>query len=169
MSRELWLLRHGKSLRDVDMIDFDRPLKKRGKQDAQRIGAWMQEQAYVPDAIISSPAKRAHDTAKRVYVAIGGNERDIRLDKRLYFQGIETLKTVLAECAGQCRSVLLVGHNPDFEELLVNLAGSANLPDVDKLLPTAALARLLLPDDWGKLDAGCAQLLSITYAKSLPA
>lgn len=168
MSRELWLLRHGKSQRDVEMVDFDRPLKKRGNQDVQRIGAWMKQQACIPDRVISSPAKRAYDTAKKVYAAIGGDERDIHLDKRLYFQGIESLKTVLAECATQNERVLLVGHNPDFEELLINLAGTANAPDVDKLLPTSALAKLLMPDDWSKLDSGCAKLLSITYVKSLP-
>jgi len=168
MSRELWLLRHGKSDRDVEMVDFDRPLKKRGKQAAQRVGVWMKQQAYIPDRVISSPAKRACDTAKRVYAAIGEEERDIQFDKRLYFQGIDALKTVLAECPAKCRRVLLVGHNPDFEELLINLVGIANVPDGDKLLPTAALARLSMPDDWSKLDAGCAKLASITYAKSLP-
>ena len=38
MSRELWLLRHGKSDRNIAMEDFDRPLKKRGKRAAERIG-----------------------------------------------------------------------------------------------------------------------------------
>ncbi|MDP2902159.1 MAG: histidine phosphatase family protein [Methylovulum sp.] len=168
MSRELWLLRHGKSDRELDVIDFDRPLKKRGKKAARRVGVWMKQQAYIPDVVISSPAKRAYDTATLAYSAIGGDERDIRQDKRLYFQGIGLLKMVLAECAGECKRVLLVGHNPDFEALLINLVGAGNVPDEDKLLPTAALARLSMPDDWSKLDAGCAALLSITYAKSLP-
>jgi phosphohistidine phosphatase len=52
--------------------------------------------------------------------------------------------------------------------LLVHLAGADNLPDTDKLLPTAALARLVMPEDWTHLDEGCAKLLSITSAKALP-
>jgi phosphohistidine phosphatase len=168
MSRELWLLRHGKSDRNLAMDDFDRPLKKRGKRAAQRIGAWLHQQRLIPDWIASSPAKRAITTAKIVQKAIAVEGLGIMQDKRLYQEGFERLKTVLAECPMEARRVLLVGHNPELEDLLINLAGAANLPDTDKLLPTAALARLIMPDDWSHLDAGCATLLSITSAKSLP-
>ena len=168
MSRELWLLRHGKSDRNLAMEDFDRPLKKRGKRAAQRIGAWLQQQRLIPDWIVSSPANRAISTAKIVHKAIAVEGLVISQDKRLYQEGFERLKTVLAECPLEARRVLLVGHNPELEDLLIHLAGADNLPDTDKLLPTAALARLIMPDDWAHLEAGCARLLSITCTKFLP-
>jgi phosphohistidine phosphatase len=168
MSRELWLLRHGKSERNLAMDDFDRPLKKRGKRAVERIGEGLQQQRLIPDWIASSPAKRALTTAKIVQKVIAVEGLVIAQDKRLYQEGFERLKTVLAECPSEARRVLLVGHNPELEDLLINLVGAANLPDTDKLLPTAALARLIMPDDWSHLDAGCAKLLSITCAKSLP-
>jgi phosphohistidine phosphatase len=169
MSRELWLLRHGKSDRDhLAMDDFDRPLKKRGKLAARRIGAWLQHQNLIPDRLISSPAKRAITTAKLVHSAIDVETLAIKQDRRLYQEGFEHLKTVLSECPSGAKRVLLVGHNPELEDLLIYLAGAANLPDTDKLLPTAALARLIMPDDWSHLGAGCAKLLSITCAKYLP-
>lgn len=168
MSRELWLLRHGKSDRNLAIDDFDRPLKKRGKRDAERMGTWLQEQQLMPDRIISSPAKRAVATAKLMHKVIAVEGLGIMQDKRLYQEGFERLKTVLAECPLEAGRVLLVGHNPELEDLLISLVGAANLPDTDKLLPTAALARLIMPDDWSHLDAGCARLLSITCAKSLP-
>jgi len=168
MSRELWLLRHGKSDRNLAMEDFDRPLKKRGKRAAQRIGAWLLELHLIPDWIVSSPANRAISTAKIVHKAIAVDGLIITQDKRLYQEGFERLKTVLAERPLEARRVLLVGHNPELEDLLAYLVGADNLPDTDKLLPTAALARLIMPDDWSYLDAGSARLLSITSAKSLP-
>jgi phosphohistidine phosphatase len=168
MSRELWLLRHGKSDRNIAMEDFDRPLNKRGKRAAERIGNWLQQQRLIPDWIVSSPAKRALTTAKIVHKAIAVEGVVISQDKRLYQEGFERLKTVLAECPTEARRVLLVGHNPELEDLLIHLVGAANLPDTDKLLPTAALARLIMPDDWSHLEAGCAKLLSITNPKSLP-
>jgi len=168
MSRELWLLRHGKSERNLAMDDFDRPLKKRGKRAAERIGEGLHQQHLIPDWIVSSPAKRALTTAKIVHKAIAVEGLVVAQDKRLYQEGFEPLKTVLAECPSDARRVLLVGHNPELEDLLINLVGAAHLPDTDKLLPTAALARLIMPDDWSHLDAGCAKLLSITCAKSLP-
>jgi len=168
MSRELWLLRHGKSDRNLAMDDFDRPLKKRGKRAAERIGNWLQAQRLIPNWIVSSPAKRAISTAKLVHKAIVVEGLAIMQDKRLYQEGFERLKSVLAECPLEARRVLLVGHNPELEDLLINLVGANNLPDNDKLLPTATLARLVMPDDWTHLDAGCARLLSITNPKSLP-
>jgi phosphohistidine phosphatase len=150
------------------MADFDRPLKKRGKRAAQHIGKWLQQQRLIPDWILSSPAKRALKTAQTVLKAIDAPNLEIEQADRLYQQGFEQLKTVLAECPLEANRVLLVGHNPELEDLLVNLVGVANLPDTEKLLPTAALARLTLPNDWTHLNAGCARLLSITYAKSLP-
>ncbi|MDD5276328.1 MAG: histidine phosphatase family protein [Methylovulum sp.] len=168
MSRELWLLRHGKSDRDVVMDDFDRPLKKRGKQAVQRVGAWMLREHLMPDIILSSPATRAINTARLVCKAIGADKMAVQQDKRLYFQGLEKLKRVLSECPIDAGRVLLVGHNPDLEMLLLDLVGGPNVPDTDKLLPTAAFARIAMPKDWRSLDAGCSKLLSITYAQQLP-
>jgi phosphohistidine phosphatase len=168
MRKELWLLRHGKSDRDLAVDDFDRPLKKRGKRAAQHIGEGLRQLHLIPDWIVSSPAKRAHSTAKIVHKALAVESLDVNLDKRLYQEGFERLKTVLAECPITARRVLLVGHNPELEDLLIYLVGAAKLPDADKLLPTATVVRLSMPDDWTDLDAGSAELLSITYAKRLP-
>jgi phosphohistidine phosphatase len=93
---------------------------------------------------------------------------DIVQDKRLYQEGFERLKTVLAECPPEAKQVLMVGHNPELEDLLVNLVGVNNLPDVERLLSTATLVRLTMPDDWTYLEAGCATLVGITRAKLLP-
>ena len=168
MSRELCLLRHGKADRNLAMDDFDRPLKKRGKSAAQHIGEGLHHLHIMPDWIVSSPAKRALTTANIVNKAISVEGLVVVQDQRLYQEGFERLKTVLAECPSDAGRVLLVGHNPELEDLLIYLVGAAHLPDTDKLLPTAGLARLKMPDDWSNLDAGCAKLLSITHPKSLP-
>lgn len=65
MSRELWLLRHGKAERYDGNEDYDRRLKKRGKSDVACMGEWLKEQGLLPDAVISSPAIRAIMTAKK--------------------------------------------------------------------------------------------------------
>jgi phosphohistidine phosphatase len=168
MSRELLLLRHGKSDRDLAVDDFDRPLKKRGKFSVQRVAAWLVSEQLVPDFIFSSPAKRALATAKIIHKIIAIESLVIIQDKRLYQEGYERLKLVLATCPVESKRVLLVGHNPELEDLLVYLVGGFNLPDTDKLLPTATLVRLMMPDDWSHLDSGCATLVSLTLAKSLP-
>jgi len=166
MSRELWLLRHAKAKRDEHGEDFDRALKKSGKQDALKLGEWLKQQLLIPDLIISSPAKRAISTANKVLKAI---ETDLTIteDTRLYAQGFERLKTVLAECPVDAQRVLLVGHNPELEDLLIHLVGLTAIADRNKLLSTCALARLELPDDWTELNADSAQLIAIIDVQSL--
>lgn len=168
MNKELWLLRHGKSNREVIMDDFDRPLKKRGKEDARRIGNWMKQQRLIPDVIVSSPANRAITTAKLAAAELGIEAATIQQDQRLYFQGMEQLKAALPNYLKQYRRILLVGHNPDLENLTLDLTNPTAMTEATKLLPTAALARLLLPDGHHNLESGCAQLLSITRVKDLP-
>jgi len=167
MSRELWLLRHGKSDRDLAVDDFDRPLKKRGKQDLKRLSAWLLEQQLTPDYLVTSPANRALSTIKIIQQELGLSALNIVQDKRIYQESIERIKGVLAECPKTAKAVLLVGHNPELEHLLINLVGVAALPDREKILPTSTLVRMDLPDDWSHLGADCATLVSINYVKQL--
>ncbi len=167
MNKELCILRHGKSDRNLAVDDFDRPLKKRGKAAVQRMGEWMLQQHLVPDYLVCSPAKRALVTATIVHKALAVESLVVVEDKRMYQAGLECIAAVLADCPVNARRVLLVGHNPELEDLLIYLVGASRLPETDKLLPTAALVRLKMPEDWSFLEPGCAQLLSITYAKSL--
>lgn len=169
MTRELLLLRHGKSDWGTGVDDFHRPLKDRGKRAAQRIGAWLAQQEIVPDLIISSPAERALVTAQKACKAMGNSDEGLLQDERIYAAGLDELLRVLADCPQDAGRVMLTGHNPGLEELLVWLASNdVPLPDDGKLLPTATLARLEMPADWGALVAGCASLLSITRPGTLP-
>jgi phosphohistidine phosphatase len=169
MTRELLLLRHGKSDWSVGVDDFYRPLKDRGKRAAQRIGVSLAQQKLEPDLIVSSPAERALVTAEKTCKAMGNGAQDIRKEERIYEAGLSDLLKVLADCPADAGRVMLVGHNPGLEELLEWLViDSVPVPEDGKLLPTATLARLQMPADWGALIAGCAQLHSITRPGSLP-
>jgi phosphohistidine phosphatase len=167
VSRELLLLRHGKAERYDGSEDYDRCLKKRGKKDAKRMGEWLKEQQLLPDVVISSPAIRAIMTARIVCDALGIDRDLIQTEKRLYDEGLVRVKSVLADCKDSFIKVLVVGHNPELEDLLAYLVSLPQLPEVEKLLPTAALARLVLPDDWTHLEKDCAKLVSITSPRSL--
>ena len=169
MARELLLLRHGKSDWGAGLEDFYRPLKDRGKRGAQRIGVWLAQQEVIPDLVISSPAERALVTAQKTLKAMGGDDHGIKQDKRIYAADVDDLLAVLGECQQKSARVMLVGHNPGLEELLLWLAGeTVSLPEDGKLMPTATLARLQLQADWPLLQAGCARLLSITRPDTLP-
>jgi len=166
--RELLILRHGKSDWDVAVDDYHRPLKNRGKRGAQRIGIWLAQNNLVPDAVISSPAERAKVTAEKACKAMGFVKKDISFEKRIYLADVNDLLAVLGECPANSKRVMIVGHNSGLEELLRYLSESIVVPDDGKLLPTATLARLGMPAQWGKLAPGQAKLLSITRSSTLP-
>jgi len=163
MQRELLLLRHGKSDWRQAVADLERPLKHRGERNATQVGAWLRANDLLPDIIISSPATRAVDTARRVRVAGAWEDLPMRTDERIYAAELEDLLAVIADLPAGTARVLLVGHNPGLEELLVYLAGpQVDTPADGKLLPTATLARLRMPGSWRKLNPGSGRLLGIT-------
>jgi len=162
MARELLLLRHGKSDWDTDASDFERPLKMRGKKAAYCAGKWLLKQKLVPDLVISSPAVRAIRTARVACKTMGLKRSRILTEDHIYLAHPEELIAVLHDCPEKAR-VMLVGHNPGLEDLMLYLiGGNVVMPDDGKLLPTATVAVLEMPDSWHELGKGCARLLSLT-------
>ena len=85
MSLELLILRHAKSAWDTDAAsDFDRPLSKRGRKAAPRVGRYLMQQGLIPDFVISSPATRAEQTVIAVCGQMNIGPDDIIWDERVY-------------------------------------------------------------------------------------
>lgn len=168
MTHELLILRHGKSDWPVDMDDFSRPLKKRGRRAAKQIGRWLHERHLIPDTILSSPATRALETAQQVCKQLGIDKSAIVCDPRIYEADALTLLDVLKTSCHEQR-VLLVGHNPGLEDLLLKLVpDSVPLSANGKCLPTAALAHLSFEGDWTELAEDGAKLVTLIRPDSLP-
>jgi phosphohistidine phosphatase len=169
MARELLLLRHAKSdWASAAASDFDRPLARRGKAEAPGVGRWLRRQDLVPDHVVSSPARRARQTARRVCEGLSFDPGRVAWDSAVYEAELHGLLAVLARCPPGARRVMLVGHNPGLEDLLAHLWGEATVvPEDGKLLPTATVARLELPDDWSALARGAGRLLSVTRPREM--
>jgi phosphohistidine phosphatase len=169
MSRELLILRHAKSDWDSSArTDFDRPLAKRGRKDAPRVGRWLKEQRLLPDYVVSSPAERAKQTVIAVCEQMDIGPRDINWDSRIYHASSGALLDVLNESPPEAQRVLIAGHNPGLEILLQNLsANEVPMPSDYKLMPTAAVAHLEILSPWHELEGGLARLISLTRSRSL--
>ena len=167
--RELLVLRHGKSSWDSDAAtDIDRPLSKRGRRDAPRIGEWLKSEDLAPDLIVSSPAKRTRQTSRRVARALGFDPEAILYDERIYYSGMRDVLDILAECDLSFKRVLLTGHNPTLETLVSYLGGSATTAfEADKFFPTCALAWFRMPDDWVELEPASASLVQLVRPRTL--
>lgn len=145
--KRLYLLRHAKSdWDDATLSDFDRPLNARGRRTAPFMGELMAGRELRPAAIVSSPAKRAAETALLVKES-GDFDAALEFDERIYEASLSTLLQVIAGLPARADTVLLVGHNPGMEALVRHLTGELHP------MPTAALASIALAaDEWQAVD-----------------
>ena len=144
--KTLLVLRHAKSSwNDPALDDHERPLNKRGRRDAARMGELVREYGLMPGVVISSDAVRARLTAEAVAEA-ARYAGEILLDPRLYMAGPADILSLLATLRENAETVMIVGHNPGLEKLVEQLTGER------QDLPTAALAQIGLPiDQWCEL------------------
>ena len=133
------------------------------------MGRWMRKQQLMPDQIVSSPAKRAEQTTLRACKFAGIPEALVVWEQAIYEADVPALLRILAQCPPEKKRVMIVGHNPGFEDLVDYLGGGVELPPDGKLMPTAALARLEMPEQWNNLERGCARSVSITRVRDLQA
>ena len=145
--KTLLILRHAKSSWDnPDLTDYDRPLNKRGKRDAPRMGKHLQEQELVPDRILTSSAKRARQTAKKAAEACNYSRKIKKVDS-FYHAPLGVYLEKLQTLANKYHCVMVVGHNPTMEHLV------RHLTEQIERMPTAALAQIELPlQNWQSLD-----------------
>lgn len=160
--KKLLLLRHAKSSwADATLKDFERPLNERGQRAAPLIGQFMRERAIRPELVICSPAKRTRETIALVLEA-ARLEVKVRFDERIYEATTERLLEVVSEIEEDKREVMLVGHNPGFENLLERLTNES------EPMPTAALALITLDaDKWKEAARLSGRLEWLVKAKEL--
>ena len=171
-TRRLILLRHAKS--DwPDVPDRDRPLAKRGRRDAPRIGRWLHEHGYQPDVVVVSAATRTRQTWDLVAPELGGSPA-VHFEPRAYAASALTLLYLAQELPARYRTALLIGHNPGLSELATSLAAppesdraTDNGPRPAISLPTAAVAVFDFRGGWPSLSPGHARLTSLTTPADL--
>jgi len=165
----LTLLRHGKSNWNAPyQADYDRPLKARGRRDARAMGEYLAELDLDPELIVSSPAERARQTAE-LFAEAAGCYEDIAWDEAIYGASSDELMAILRGLPDGVEHMLLVGHNPGFEQLASHLVGAdPHGPALDVRMPTAAVAHLHLDiPSWGDVQFGCGRLQWLMTPKML--
>lgn len=160
--KTLYILRHAKSSWDNrDLSDFERPLNERGLKDAPLMGRVIKENQFTPDVILSSPAKRARQTAESVKEA-AGIESEICFDERIYEASPARLLEVITDQNQKADSILLIGHNPGLEGLIRFLTGKI------EPMPTAALAVVDLSiEQWSELNSSSGNLRILIRPKEV--
>jgi len=171
--KSLSILRHAKSGWDAAVErDFDRPINKRGERGAELIGQYARRKGYKVDRIVASPAVRVSETLDIFQPAAGMEAIEPHWDRRIYLASAATLLDVLRDGGGDARHLLICGHNPGLEDLILMLVPETTddryRAMVEEKFPTSALARLELDiADWRDLDAGQARIVDFIRPRDL--
>lgn len=146
----LILLRHGKAEPDSTTgDDFDRRLAPRGVRESAEMAAHLASMGFSPDVTVVSSAARTQETWESASASFPGAE--VRVDPSLYLASSGTIRA-MAEAAGKgCATVMIVGHNPGLQELVVQFLREGGAPptliaEAQRHFPPAASAVFLFDD-----------------------
>lgn len=161
MAKQLLLVRHGKSdWGNLDLKDFDRPLNKRGKENAPEMAERLVNRGFHFNLMVSSPAKRAKSTAK--FFAEAYDVDDIQYEESIYEANTTALLKVVNGLDDNADTVVMFGHNPGFTEL-ANELSDADIYNI----PTAGMVLMSFPfDSWKMVSKGTGDLVFFDYPKN---
>lgn len=170
--KKIYLLRHAKSSwEETHLQDYERPLALRGKKSAPLMAQVLGSLETPPDLMIYSTATRAEQTMQLVKNTL---KKEFSLEPRckpeesLYESTSETILSMIKAQDNQFHALMLIGHNPTFEEL-----GSFLLTGQYQLglrMPTAALLGIeFMTEQWMNLRPGSGMLRELVYPKLIKA
>lgn len=172
--KRLLLLRHAKAVAASPKLDdHARALNERGREDAPRIGSYMQHKRFLPDVVLCSTAARTRETWEQVASELD-NKPDIRFLDELYLASWKTIVNAIRS-SGSGKSVLVVGHNPGLEECALELVKKPQtapererLANIEMKFPTAALAVIEFEiQAWKALELATGRLADFIRPKDL--
>jgi phosphohistidine phosphatase len=157
------IVRHGKTEELYSGItDFERKLLKRGKTDAEKISRLLRKNGNSPNIFISSPAKRARQTAAIFAKEFDFREENIIIKDFIYgtYTTAEFLRPI-QETDDSHKMIILFGHNPGFANIIFRLTRS-----FPGHLPTCGAAGIdFETNSWKEVEAGKGKLVFFEYPK----
>lgn len=160
--KTLYLVRHGKSSwRHRELRDYERPLKKRGVNDAIMISEHLNDKGIKADKFISSPARRALQTATIFAENLKYDVDEIEQNKSIYGSTYSELLTIILGLDDQFKSVMIFGHDPT----LANLASHLTTHVFEKISTSGVVAITFDAPKWELIHEGHGHLEFSIYPK----
>lgn len=158
----LYLIRHAKSSWDEPGLgDLERPLSKRGKNDAPKMGKLLNKRGDIPELIVSSPAKRTFSTAKRIAREVNYSIKNIVRDEALYMADTDDFYSVIQSTPDSVKSLMLYAHNYGITYFANHISGS----NIDNI-PTCGVVRVDFDiDSWQEISDKKGKLVFFEYPK----
>ena len=156
--QSLLILRHAKAVPWSPLAeDFPRKLERQGTRDARNVAAWLVENLELPQRILCSPSQRTRETLAPLLAVRPELEAVTHFVPQIYHAPATLLRTLLDAAFAAVDRVLIVGHNPGFEQLVADVIHPRHYPDFDRM-PTGTLAVVGFNPGWaGNSDRGTLQ------------
>jgi phosphohistidine phosphatase len=165
----LHLLRHAKSNYPEGVDDSERPLSRRGREAARRVGESLPAALGALDLVLCSTALRTRETVELVLAGFAVTPR-ILYEDGLYLAGRAVLMRRLRGLDESAGAVMVIGHNPGLQELALALAAPES-PRYGALaagkFPTTARASFAVESAWASLGRSRHALTQYVTAKFL--
>ncbi len=117
MKRRLLIMRHAKSSwNNEDLSDHQRPLNKRGRKDATRMGEELVALDLVPEIIISSDSQRTTETYSLLVEALGESIPEIDTTRAFYGGNADDISDALDDVSDHISTIMVLGHNPGWTQ-----------------------------------------------------
>ena len=156
----LYVMRHGAAVgSSFDLDDYDRGLSESGSKKVREVAQRFAQKAEIIDLLVSSPARRAFDTAKLWALHSGMAVQTVQTDSKIYRAKPNDLLKLITSIDEGVGSLMLIGHNPAITDLVSDLVGGRTTS-----IPTSGIVRLLLPIvDWCEVECEKAQIVGVEF------
>jgi phosphohistidine phosphatase len=176
-TKQLFVLRHAKSSwDDPGLDDHERPLAPRGQRAVKQLATYLREHEIRPDQVLCSSSRRTQETCEGI--APGG---EIVIEPSLYEASGGDVLARLHRVPESASSVMVIGHNPALQVLLLRLTGAngsngaaadgdgdgSMVSELQRKFPTGALATVSFDCAWSDLSPGSAKLVDMVRPRDL--
>ena len=164
MDQQLYLLRHAEAEPWNPLgNDFSRPLSKKGSHHAEVLANWAFENLVAPDTVLCSPSKRTRETLAPLLSRWSQLLSVTDYADSMYGASLNMLLTLAEDAFSFSQSILMVGHNPACENLLIKSLAKDQAAAIDKMA-TGTLAVIQFPGGF-KQQVANGQLLHLRRRK----
>jgi phosphohistidine phosphatase len=163
MERTLVMIRHAKSSwANPLQSDFERALNERGERDAPMMGARLKGAGILPDLIISSTAKRAKSTAKKIAAALDYDHSRIQLLDNLYHCIPSVFEETIYGVNDLIKTLFIVAHNPGITDFVNQLSPKFK---IDNMPTCGIVAAKMDMEEWNQFVNAAKQVFLFDYPK----
>jgi phosphohistidine phosphatase len=147
--QRLTLIRHANAEQDADVRDFERPLSRKGRNEAEEMAKRFLERNLIPDLILTSAAVRTRETADTFARVLAVPARLLQADDALYLADGDHILATIRSMGPRVSHLMLIGHNPGISAAAISLAPeiiTGDLPTCGALTLRVSCAKWALID-----------------------